>query len=118
MNFDLINPSTRSLYTSALTPPEGFSFDSAVVTSFSAQLDFLLEAPVHMALTSANSSEIKRDPLRIMDSVRRYSDRITVFYQRGRMLQLIVTRLRLLKLILLLIMAVVHVQSWLFRGIL
>ena len=86
MNFDLINPSSRSLYTSALTPPEGFTFDSAVVTSFSAQLDFLLEAPVHIALTSTNSSEIKRDPLRIMDSVRRYSDRITVFYQRGRML--------------------------------
>ena len=86
MPSELINPNNRNLYTAALSAPAGFTFDSAVVTSFSSQLEFLIEAPVHLALYSANSSDIKRDPLLIMDSVRRYSKRISVFYQKGRMI--------------------------------
>ncbi len=82
----LLSPSQRSLYTSALSPPVGYVFDSAVVTSFSAQLEFLLEAPVHLAMMNIDSNSTSNDPIRLMDSVRRYADRLCVFFQQGRLI--------------------------------
>ncbi len=86
MASDLLSPSQRSLYTSALSPPVGYVFDSAVVTSFSAQLEFLLEAPVHLAMMNTDSKTIANDPIRLMDAVRRYSDKLCVFFQQGRLI--------------------------------
>ena len=49
----MLNPNSRSLYTSALTPPPGMIFDEAVATTFSMDPALLLEAPVYLALMSA-----------------------------------------------------------------
>ncbi len=86
MASSLLAPNQRSLYTSALSPPIGYVFDSAVVTSFSAQLEFLLEAPIHLAMINVDSATISNDPIRLMDSVRRYADRLCIFFQQGRLI--------------------------------
>ena len=86
MASDLLSPSQRSLYTSALSPPVGYVFDSAVVTSFSAQLEFLLEAPLHLAMMTTDSKSIANDPIRLMDAVRRNADKLCVFFQQGRLI--------------------------------
>ena len=79
----MLNPNSRSLYTSALTPPPGMIFDEAVATTFSMDPALLLEAPVYLALMSADG-QTDPDPLAVLEAIRRYSKRITVYVQRGR----------------------------------
>lgn len=79
----MLNPNSRSLYTSALTPPPGMIFDEAVATTFSMDPALLLEAPVYLALIAADG-QTDPDPLSVLEAIRRYSKRITVYVQRGR----------------------------------
>ncbi|MDQ7831386.1 MAG: phospholipase D family protein [Desulfovibrionaceae bacterium] len=79
----MLNPNSRSLYTSALTPPPGMMFDEAVATTFSMEPALLLEAPVYLALMAADG-QTDPDPLSVLEAIRRYSKRITVYVQRGR----------------------------------
>ncbi len=79
----MLNPNSRSLYTSALTPPPGMIFDEAVATTFSMDPALLLEAPVYLALMAADG-QTGPDPLSVLEAIRRYSERITVYVQRGR----------------------------------
>ena len=79
----MLNPNSRSLYTSALTPPPGMIFDEAVATTFSMDPALLLEAPVYLALMAADG-QTDPDPLSMLEAIRRYSKRITVYVQRGR----------------------------------
>ena len=79
----MLDPDSRSLYISAFRPPPGMVFDEAIATTFSMDPVLLLEAPLHLALmTDANTSE--KDPLSILEAMRRYSKRITVYVQKGR----------------------------------
>jgi len=79
----MLNPNSRSLYTSVLTPPPGMIFDEAVATTFSMDPVLLLEAPVYLALMAADD-QIEPDPLSVLEAIRKYSKRITVYVQRGR----------------------------------
>lgn len=79
----MLNPNSRSLYTSALIPPPGMIFDEAVATTFSMDPVLLLEAPVYLALMAADG-QTDPDPLAVLEAIRRYSKRITVYVQRGR----------------------------------
>ena len=79
----MLNPNSRSLYTSALTPPPGMIFDEAVATTFSMDPALLLEAPVYLALMAADG-QTDPDPLAVLEAIRRNSKRITVYVQRGR----------------------------------
>jgi len=79
----MLNPNTRSLYTSALTPPPGMIFDEAIATTFSMDPALLLEAPVYLALM-ASDDEPAPDPLSVLEAIRRYSKKISVYVQRGR----------------------------------
>ena len=79
----MLNPNSRSLYTSALTPPPGMIFDEAIATTFSMDPSLLLEAPVYLALMAADG-QTDPDPLAVLEAIRRYAKRITVYVQRGR----------------------------------
>ena len=81
----LINPNSRALYTDMLTAPPGMVFEEAVAATFSMDPMVLLEAPVHLALQGAGGNE-PPDPLAILDSVRRFSRKITVCVQNGQIL--------------------------------
>ena len=78
----MLDPDSRSLYTSVLTPPPGMVFDRAIATTFSMDPVLLLEAPLHLALMAG--AETSEKPLAILESIRRYSKRITVYVQKGR----------------------------------
>jgi hypothetical protein len=79
----MLNPNARSLYTSSLMPPPGFIFDRAIATTFSMDPTFLLQAPVYLAMFATDSGG-EPDPLAVLEGIRRYSRRITVYGQRGR----------------------------------
>jgi hypothetical protein len=71
-----------------LTPPAGTTLDAAVATTFSLDLVSLCLVPTAMALASGVTPEAVHDgavtPLELLDSIRRMSDRITVFCQAGQ----------------------------------
>lgn len=79
----MLNPNIRSLYISALTPPPGMIFDEAIATTFSMDPTVLLEAPVHLALMATDMQE-KLDPISTLEAIRKNSQKITVYVQKGR----------------------------------
>lgn len=81
----MLNPNTRSLYTAALTPPPEMVFDEAVGTTFSLDPAVLLSVPVHLALLSGERGTQLKDGIAVLEAVRRLSEKITVFAQRGRL---------------------------------
>lgn len=60
-------------------------FDEAVGTTFSMDPAVLLSVPVHLALLGGNQRTAMRDGIAVLEAVRRLSDRITVYAQRGRL---------------------------------
>ena len=82
----MLDPDNRLLYTSALMPPAGMVFDEAIATAFSMDPKVLLEAPVYLAMLASDESEGEIDGLAVMESVRRYADRIDVYVQKGRII--------------------------------
>jgi hypothetical protein len=58
-------------------------FDEAVATTFSMDPAMLLEAPVYLALMAADG-HTEPDPLSILEAIRRYSKKISVYVQKGR----------------------------------
>ena len=79
----MLNPNSRSLYTSSLTPPPGMVFDEAIATTFSMDPVLLLEAQIYLALMAAER-QTEPDPLLILEAIRRHSKKISVYVQKGR----------------------------------
>lgn len=80
----MLNPNVRSIYTSALAPPPGYTFAEAIATTFSMDPSLLLQAPVHLALLAGDGKASQRDAMCAMEAIRRHADEITVYVQRGR----------------------------------
>ena len=80
-----LTPETRVLLTDALRPPAGFGLDVAVGTTYSMDLTAMLLAPLSFALEDRLSGADLdgADPVRLLEAVRRYADRTTVFCQAG-----------------------------------
>jgi len=74
----MLNPDARSLYTGAVTPPPGYIFDQAIATTYSLDPATLLSLPTHIALAERPSAT-PVDPIRLLESLRRLSDRFTVY---------------------------------------
>jgi len=81
----MLTPETRVLLTDALRPPASSAVDLAVGTTYTLDLTALLLAPLTFAALEAQASDgqIQTDPLALLESVRRYADRTTVFCQAG-----------------------------------
>jgi hypothetical protein len=83
----MIHPDTRSMLTDALTPPAGYSFTGGIITTYSLDLVTLLTLPLHLSwLSSPTDGPENLDPLRILESLRRSAERLTIFCERGRLL--------------------------------
>jgi hypothetical protein len=80
----MLDPDDRHLLVDALKPPVGMSLDVAVGTTFTLDLQALLLAPVSFAFFGFDvNASGGRDPLALLESVRRHADRITMFCQAG-----------------------------------
>jgi hypothetical protein len=82
----VLDPRDRVLLRDALRPPEGFEFDGAVLTTFSLDLVTLLAVPLAFASFGLreDSGSMRADPMALLEALRRYADRTTVFCQAGR----------------------------------
>jgi hypothetical protein len=81
----MLKPETRHLLTDGLRPPDGYRMDIAVATTYSLDLTSLVLAPLAMAAHDQTdlSAEEKIDPVALLEAVRRYAERTTVFCQAG-----------------------------------
>src|SRR6266700_5889156 len=82
----MLDPQDRFLLSDSLRPSEGYSLDYAVATTYSLDLVSLVAAPIALARFDWEGAEDAGhpDPLMILESLRRCSDRLAVFCEPGR----------------------------------
>lgn len=82
----MLEPYARTLLFDILRPPEDYRLDIALATTYTLDLLALLTAPVAFSLFEVdNQAELlDRDSLTLLESLRRYADRLTVFCQAGQ----------------------------------
>lgn len=80
----MLEPDTRELLLDLLRPPPGTTLDQAVGTTFTLDLSALLVAPLAFAMFDwAVQEDGEPDPIAMLEALRRYADRTTVFHQAG-----------------------------------
>lgn len=84
----MLEPYDRTLLLDSLRPPEGFTLDVGIGTTYSLDLLTLLTAPLAFTLFDAQDTDgrLAVDPLTTLESLRRYADKLTIFCHAGRIL--------------------------------
>jgi len=59
-------------------------FEEAIVTAYSMDPSMLLQAPVYLALMFGDDGHAQNDALYALEAIRRHSNQITAYVQRGR----------------------------------
>jgi hypothetical protein len=82
------DPHVRAKLLDLLRPPDGMILDEAIGTTYSLDLPALLVVPLAFTLFDAEDSEgrIAVQSLEVLESLRRYTDRISIFCQAGHIL--------------------------------
>lgn len=80
----MFEPDGRAALTEQLRPPSGFQLSYAVATTFTLDLTTALSAPLSFAAHRVRES---RDPIAILDAVRRVAHRIDIFAQAGQIFE-------------------------------
>jgi hypothetical protein len=83
----MLRPDERAHLLELLRPPAGCQLDFAVGTTFSLDLISALMLPLSFAFFDWEHAdgELVADPLALLEALRRYGDRFTVFCQSGQM---------------------------------
>jgi hypothetical protein len=80
----VLNPDLRHLLTDGLRPPTGWRIDAAIATTYTLDLTSLLLAPLSMAAYDQSEGGIEgAAPHELLEAIRRYAERTTVFCQAG-----------------------------------
>jgi hypothetical protein len=84
----MLDAHDRRLLLDALRPPDGYTFDEGIGTTFSLDLLALLTAPLGFTMLELQDSrpgEIgEADALLLLKTLRQYADRLSIFCQAGR----------------------------------
>ena len=80
----MLEPDGRAALTEQLRPPSGFQLAHAVATTFTLDLTTALSVPLAFAAHRVRES---RDPIAILDAVRRAADKIDLFAQAGQIFE-------------------------------
>ena len=82
----MLEPNSRQLLRDALRPPTGYVLDRAISTTFSLDLMALLTIPVSFTFFQLKDQNgpPQVDPLALLEALRRYAGKITVFCQAGQ----------------------------------
>jgi hypothetical protein len=82
----MLEPDGRLLLLDALRPPIGSRLEAAFGTTYSLDLLSLLTAPVAFALFDRQRADgtFQADPIAMLQALREYSGRITIFHQAGQ----------------------------------
>jgi hypothetical protein len=79
----MLQPTNRFTLFDSLRPPEGFSFDGCIATTFTLDLKALLALPGIFAMHRDADAVTDRPPVEILHAIRKYASQITIFAQAG-----------------------------------
>lgn len=82
-----LGPQDRTMLLESLRPPEDYQLDVAVGTTYSLDLIAMMVAPVGFTLFEVDPNEpdfLARDPLELLEAIRRHASQIVLFYEAGR----------------------------------
>lgn len=80
-----LDPNVRRIYLDELRPPPGYVVERAIGTTYSLDLLALLAVPLSMACFECRASDVLRDPIAVLEALRRSTGKVTVFSQQGRL---------------------------------
>lgn len=80
----MLDPYDRRHLLEILKPPEGYTFDFAIGTTFSLDLLALMTAPIGFTFFEPEYESGISDPITLLESLRRYAGRISIFCHGGR----------------------------------
>ena len=82
----MLDPNARQDLFTILGPPDGYQLDQAIGTTFSLNMLTLLTVPLAFTFFGGtdDNGNLVRDPLALLDGVRRYAQRIHIFCQAGQ----------------------------------
>ena len=81
----MLNPSDDRLdYGNILLPPECYRLDFAVGTTYSLDLDALVGICISLGLLEDPESDIMRDPICLLEAIRRTGDKVALFCEAGQ----------------------------------
>lgn len=82
----MLEPHQRHLLFDALEPPVGYTFDQGFATTYSLDLLALMMAPVAFTFFDQKRTEVglAAASLEVLEGLRRYADRLTLFCEIGR----------------------------------
>ena len=82
----VLDPDARTIYLSALRPPDGYTLDRAIGTTYSLDLVTLLSVPLAFALfdRAESNEELLKDPVLLLEALRRHAQRTSIFCNAGQ----------------------------------
>jgi hypothetical protein len=82
----VLEPQERILFPEALRPPEGYDLSWAIGTTYTLDLVAAVAAPLAFAFFDWEQEDGQRgpDPIPLLEALRSYADRLTVFVQGGQ----------------------------------
>jgi hypothetical protein len=82
----MLQPNDRRHLLATLQPPPGYDLDAGLGTSFTLDLVSLLTLPVGFTVRAwqDDAEHAQPDPLALLEALRRYADKLTIFCQAGR----------------------------------
>lgn len=82
-----LGPQDRTLLLESLRPPEDFQLDLALGTTYSLDLIAMMVAPVGFTFFDVDPNDsdfLQRDPLEVLEAIRRHASQMVIFYEAGR----------------------------------
>lgn len=79
----MLQPTNRFTLFDSLRPPQGFSFDACIATTYTLDLKALLALPGIFAMQRDTDAVNDRPPVEILHAIRSYASQITIFAQAG-----------------------------------
>jgi len=80
----MLKPDNRRLFLEALKPPVGYHFDRGIGTTFTLNLITLLITPLSLSMLDRdNVDEMLKDPLILLEGLKRLANKLTIFCQSG-----------------------------------
>lgn len=81
----MLKPTTDRLdYGELLAPPAGYSLHTAVGTTYSLDFDALVGVCIALGLSESTNSELKANPVHMLEALRRTSSRVALFCEAGQ----------------------------------
>lgn len=82
----MLSPESRQLYTDAFRVPDGYRFDCGLGTTFALDLETLLFVPLALSSGAPEDPALAlNDPVALLGGIYRAGERLTVFFDDGRM---------------------------------